>query len=165
MNLYLLRHGKAVDIGEQGVRKDADRMLTPKGIATTHAMALLMARLGCAPAWVITSPLTRAVETARIAAKTLHVKSTPLVTSNLVPEASPENIIAELRSLQGDILLVGHLPHLERLAALLIGATTEGAVHMRKSAACLVQFAGHPAIGRGTLDWLLQPDVLKEPVT
>jgi phosphohistidine phosphatase len=135
-------------------------MLTPKGTRTTFAMATLMARMGCAPRVVVSSPLTRALETARIALHELRVDGDPLVTDALLPEADPEAVIGEIHPFDGDILLVGHLPHLEQLAALLIGSTAESAVLLRKSAACRLHFEGRPAGGRGTLEWLLQPDIL-----
>ena len=66
MKIFLVRHGIAVDLGEHGVKSDADRMLSTVGKRRVKDIALALKRLGAVPERIASSPLTRARETAEI---------------------------------------------------------------------------------------------------
>ncbi len=70
MEVYILRHGEAVDAAEVGGRDEPSR-LTENGKAVSKAAAESMVKLGVAPDLILTSPYPRAAETARITAKCL----------------------------------------------------------------------------------------------
>ena len=65
--ITLLRHGQSVGNIEGRYQGQADFPLTETGVAQAHALAERWRRAGKVFDGVITSPLTRAVETCRIA--------------------------------------------------------------------------------------------------
>ena len=68
MELYLIRHGIAV---ERGIyQNDRDRVLTEKGINKTKKVAQKIVNLGIAFNYILSSPLARAYQTAEILQKT-----------------------------------------------------------------------------------------------
>lgn len=64
MELYLIRHGIAVERGIYD--EDRDRPLTDKGIARTQQVAQRLQTLGLQFDWILTSPFCRASQTAQI---------------------------------------------------------------------------------------------------
>jgi len=56
MNLYLLRHGLAVEPGTDGFSKDSDRPLTPKGERKLWKTAQAMEDLELSFDWILCSP-------------------------------------------------------------------------------------------------------------
>ena len=70
MEIYILRHGEA-EVRESG-RADGDRKLTAAGKRDLKAVLKVARKLGVAPQVILTSPLRRAQETAKIAAEVLH---------------------------------------------------------------------------------------------
>lgn len=115
MKLCLVRHGEAV---EEHV--DPVRPLSPRGReqAATTADAFAVKRF--APARILCSPKARAKQTAEIVAATIAPDLALEETNDLKPDAEPDLIAPLLAEEDDDVLLVGHLPHLERLAGLLL---------------------------------------------
>jgi len=68
MLLALVRHGIAEDAGPATGYRDAPRRLTADGTRRIREVAAGIARLGIRPDAVLTSPLTRCLETAEIIA-------------------------------------------------------------------------------------------------
>lgn len=163
MKLYLVRHGPAVDIGEEGVQNDAARMLSAEGRAKTAKAARGLARLpDAAVARIVSSPLVRALETARIFARELGFK--PEIES--LPELSPGSCVEDQAAWlaaqpPADIMLVGHMPDLSDLASTLLcqGASTRFV--FKKASVMRIDFDGRAMPGAGSLTWLLQPDALR----
>ena len=71
MNLYLLRHGIAVDPSKPGIARDAERPLLPKGKRRLRQIAEAMGALGISFDVILSSPYERAKQTAEIVAKSL----------------------------------------------------------------------------------------------
>ena len=64
MNLYILRHGIAVERGTPGYAKDADRPLTLEGERKLQLIAQAMKALDLAFDLILSSPYLRARQTA-----------------------------------------------------------------------------------------------------
>jgi len=77
MQLYLMRHAIAHELGADGSRTDAGRTLTTEGRANTRAAAQAMRRLELDFDAIWTSPLVRARQTAEIVAEVLKKKPLP----------------------------------------------------------------------------------------
>lgn len=155
MNLYLLRHAEAV--GREDSIPDCDRALTSDGIKTMKAAALGMRALKMKVDLVFSSPLVRARQTAEIAAVALGVRRKITLTKNLIPDANPESLIAELAQKYcsiKNILLVGHEPHLGRLASVLL---TDLPVIFKKGSLMALKLDLAPYKQGATLKWLLTP--------
>lgn len=160
MNLYLLRHGIAVDPSEPGFAKDADRPLTPKGKRRLRQAAEAMAALKISFDVIFSSPHVRAAETAAIAAKILKRRKQLKLTGELAPGGNPKlllQLLNDLRPRPKNILLVGHEPYLSRLIALLTAGNTSMAIDLKKGSLCRLE-AESLVYGRcATLVSLLSP--------
>ncbi|MBU0677853.1 MAG: phosphohistidine phosphatase SixA [Verrucomicrobia bacterium] len=161
MNLYLVRHGIAVDIGRNGVKSDADRMLSEDGIQKTGEAARGLRVLDCNPAFIIASPLVRAKETAEIMREILAPKAKLELNDGLVPGAVVEDVVACCSGRPGDIMIVGHMPDMAVIASQFITGSPDTDIVFKKAGACCIQFTASPAISTGALLWLIQPRVLR----
>jgi phosphohistidine phosphatase len=165
LRLLLFRHGPAEDRETWRARGGAEarRPLTADGRRRTRAAARGLARLVEAPERVATSPLTRARQTADVLARSLGAGD-PEVQRFLAPSAAPDAAIPWLsgRAAAGDrlVAVVGHEPHLGKLASLLLAG--EGSfVRFRKAGAALLDLGSRPGPGKARLEWLLEPSALR----
>jgi phosphohistidine phosphatase len=123
--IYLLRHGDA----EAGQGDDASRALTAKGERQAAAAGRALAALRAEIDACLTSPRTRAADTARLACQAL----------GLEPETAPALSggpfdAAKLAAGRGSVLLVGHEPDFSNEVARLTG----GRVKLRKGGLAIV---------------------------
>ena len=119
--LYLMRHGHAPTPAEAGVKSDALRPLSAKGLSDAARVAAEIFRRGGRPSRVLHSPLLRAAQTGRAAASALKIPAEAFVPlDNTLP---PEEALAALLERAGgepELLAVGHQPQIGELAALLV---------------------------------------------
>jgi phosphohistidine phosphatase len=137
MDLYVLRHGLAGN-REEWNGPDAERPLTDKGRARSHAAARGLARLGVAPDVILTSAYLRAAETARLTAAALHA---PVVEVQALEPGNLEQGRRPLLQRYGDesaVMLVGHEPDLSAFIGMLIGGRTPARVELKKGACALL---------------------------
>jgi len=133
MTLYLMRHAEAEVLSAS----DHARCLTEKGETQAERAGKFCRKHGIAPEIILTSPVLRALQTAKIVAKSLEgaeLVETPWAACGM-------NVATAVAELQGyvscrSIMLVGHQPDLGALAASLLGCTNVGALHVRKSLLC-----------------------------
>jgi phosphohistidine phosphatase len=112
--LYLVQHGKA-----KGVEEDPERALTDDGVDNvTRVARLAVDRLGTRPRRVIHSGKTRARQTAEIWGGLVEVDAEE--SDGLAPNDDPTTWVRRLAADTGDVMLVGHHPHLARLASSLL---------------------------------------------
>jgi phosphohistidine phosphatase len=139
---YVVRHGTAA-----GGPDDRARPLTPEGRAEVEATARALRAHGVQVAEVRHSGLVRARETAEILARALAPSHGVHATTGLAPEDDPEIARAELELATEPLMIVGHLPHVARLATALLGA----------AATDPIQFTPGTAVGlrRGPGGWKL----------
>ena len=162
MELLIVRHAVAFESDARRWPDDGERPLSPQGIARAEKAAAGMKQLVRAPARVLTSPLTRARQTAAIL--TEHAGWPKAVDcAELAPGVSPEALFAVLRRLPEErIAVVGHEPGLGRLvAAALPGAPAAEAFRFKKMGAALLTFQGAARLRGAHLTWLLPARVLR----
>jgi len=164
MNLYLLRHGLAVEPGLAGYQPDAERPLTPKGKARLRTAARAMEALDLSFDCILSSPLRRARQTAEIVARRLRLRKKLAFADDLAPGGDPRRLIQELNQLRPEpqqVLLVGHEPYLGRLVALLTAGNTGLEIDFKKGGLCRLQteFLVYGRCAR--LVWLLTPRQLE----
>lgn len=154
LKIYILRHG---DAGDPVPGPDDIRELTAKGRAQAHAAGSLLERIGGGIEVVLSSPLRRALQTARIAADLLTDMPEVRVCESLVCGARFWDFQSEiLRSGCNVVLVVGHQPDLGELIHQLTGAHTT----LKKGAlARILCDAVQPGVG--LLDWLVPPRLLE----
>jgi phosphohistidine phosphatase len=159
MNLYLLRHGLAVEPGTPGFR-DADRPLTAEGEQKLRQCAQAMAALELSFDLILSSPYVRARETAEIVAAALGARKKLELEECLTPSGSTRSLVTRLSGLGPkveEVMLVGHEPYLSGLISLLVWGQNAGLVTMKKGGLCKLA-VDSPKHGRcATLEWLLTP--------
>jgi phosphohistidine phosphatase len=119
MPIYLVRHGEALPGGD-----DAARPLSDRGRAEIERVAALAVRLGLRAHEIRHSGLARARQTAEILAARLAPPSGVTAAPGLGPADDPSIAARECERQPDLLMLVGHLPHLGRLASLLLTGHT-----------------------------------------
>lgn len=121
MILYVMRHAEAVEGSE--ALADEWRYLTEKGRSAARKVSSSISRSGPKPRLIITSPLTRAVQTAEIAALKACRKNVVVSSGLLLPVADTGSVITHLKTCRDArrVMLVGHEPQLGMLVASLLG--------------------------------------------
>ena len=153
MLAYLVQHGKA-----KSKQEDSDRPLTDEGRKEVESVMLLMLRFGAITASrVVHSGKRRAAETAELIAGKLEAEVA--AEDGLAPDDDPAVWAARLKEADRDLVVVGHLPHLERLASLLLCGRPEGGV-VRFANGGVVCLAGQD--GRWSLQWAVTPSLVQE---
>jgi phosphohistidine phosphatase len=160
MNIFVLRHGIAVEAGTTGYSKDSERPLIPKGERKLWQVADAISALELSFDVILTSPYVRARQTADIIAEALNAKRKLESTDHLTPGGSAKKLIEHINQMKPaveNVLLVGHEPSLSELIALLISGDAHASVQMKKGGLCKLS-AESLQYGRcATLEWLLTP--------
>jgi phosphohistidine phosphatase len=166
LNLLVVRHAIAEDKERFALtgRSDDLRPLTAEGRAKMRRAAQGLCALAPRPAFIASSPLVRARETAEILSTALAVPRIETVEA-LRPDASYEDLAAWLSEPpaagQETVALVGHEPHLGGLATWLMAGTGESRIEFKKGGAALLELDGPAAPGAATLRWLATPALLR----
>jgi len=161
MLIYLLRHGIAAPRGVKPYPND-DRPLTEEGIEKMSKGARGILRVVDDVDVVLTSPLVRAAETARIVAKALHGESKLQVCNELAPGSSLQNLLTYLAKYKKlrSVLIVGHEPDLSYFASALLGKKT-AIIEFKKGSLCCIEMTTIPSRRDGTLLWHLTSKQLR----
>ncbi len=164
MNIYLLRHGDAVDRLTGGHAHDEERPLTEKGQQEARIAAASLHGMGVTIAEIFASPLVRASQTASVAAEILHPTRGLTRCDALAPGGTPEEIIAALTAVGTDksVLLVGHMPDLGELAGWLIWGDPLVALPFRTGGLCRITVPTPPMPGQGDCRWFAPPKLLRK---
>jgi phosphohistidine phosphatase len=160
MNLFILRHGIAVEPTAHGFEKDADRSLTPKGERKLGQIAEAMEALDLSFDLILSSPYLRARQTAEIVAEALKASKRLELSDSLTPGGSTKKLVELLNHLQPppeSVLLVGHEPYLSGLISLLVSGDASLAVVMKKGGLCKLSTESLKHGRCAALEWLLTP--------
>jgi phosphohistidine phosphatase len=123
VNFYLVRHGEAVSASE-----NPERPLSSEGRKTVMQIAQLARERQVRASAIYHSGILRAQQTAEILAQILAPPAGVATISGLLPEDDPALGRAHLEAADRSIMLVGHLPYMRRLAALLVNGDAERTV-------------------------------------
>ena len=110
MNVYILRHGLAVEPGTAGYAKDSERPLLPRGERKIRKIAQAMQALELNLDLILSSPYLRARQTAEIVAKIYGSRRNIELSEALTPGGNPRQLLESLARLKPeprDVLLVG----------------------------------------------------------
>lgn len=160
MDIYFLRHASAGDNKAPTPQEDEKRPLDAKGIEQSKQMGKLLAALEVQPEAFVSSPLTRAVQTAELVADQLNGQPSVILDDALRPDASYEQFQELLQHYErrGAIIVTGHNPNQsEFLGYLISGGTVGNAIDLKKGAVAKVDYKQ----GKGTLQWCITPKLLK----
>lgn len=139
MILYVMRHAEAVEGSD--LLQDDWRYLSEKGRYAAKKMSSSIAKYGPKPRLTITSPLTRAVQTAEIAAEKACRINVVVASELLLPGADIGELVTHLKGCRDAkrVMLVGHEPQLGSLVATLLGREDD-AVSLNKGACVTLKF-------------------------
>src|SRR5262249_35018605 len=142
-------------------KNDDKRSLDKTGEQQSHDVGRALALLDSELDAIISSPLTRAMQTAAIVADELGHKDKIVTEEGLRPEASYDEF-TKLLTRYGErkaIMVVGHNPSMtEFLVEMLSGNSSREFIDFKKGAVAKVEKAGdQPAV----LKWCLTPKVVR----
>ncbi len=163
MQLYIVRHGIAVDREDPKCPPDPERFLTQEGIEKTRQVANGVAQIGVVPDLLLSSPYLRAFQTAEIfAAELEYSKNKIRKTDLLLPGAEPLQLFRELAKDKdlSSIFLFGHAPHLDDVIATSLGSRHH-LTSLKKAGVALVQLK-RLSPPSGELLWLATPKLLRK---
>ena len=159
MDIYFLRHASADD-PKLSPARDAERELDKLGIEQSHNVGRALAVMKVTVDEILSSPLTRAQQTAKIVAEEIGHEDKIVIEPALEPGGSYEQFQSMLSRYgsKAAIMIVGHNPSMtEFLNKLLMGDDAPDAVEVKKATIAKVQTNGN----RAMLKWCLPPKVLR----
>lgn len=160
VTLLLVRHAIAEPRGEAWP-DDALRPLSEKGEERMREIATRLTGIDETATVILTSPLMRAVETARILADIWTPAPAVEVLEPLGPGHAPAALAGALKAFEGiaRVALVGHEPGLGQFAAWLTGARHP--LPFKKGGVARIDVASLKALRDGQLVWLATPKMLR----
>lgn len=162
MQLVVIRHGIAEEQETWVPKDDALRPLTDDGKKKMKEAAkglhALVPRLDV----LASSPLTRAMQTAAILAKTYDTGD-PVIVDALAPGQRPPALAPWLRTqaTHKTVAIVGHEPGLGALTSWLTAGSERSFLELGKGGACLLDLGVRVDAGEAMLLWVLRPSHLR----
>jgi phosphohistidine phosphatase len=163
MQLYIVRHGIAIDREDPKCPPEAERYLTEEGIERTKQVAKGIAALGAHADLMISSPYVRATQTAAIFAGALDYPEHKIRhTENLLPDSEPAALLRELAREKNasSVFCFGHAPHVDALLAAAAGAQRH-ITSMKKAGVAFVELK-RISPPNGQLVWLVTPKLFRK---
>lgn len=172
MDLFILRHGCAGNRLSDPM-KDTKRQLTVSGKKEVVEIAKSLKKLGVNFNVIISSPLTRAFQTAKIIAKEYNLTEQIEQSEELKPNGSKDSLSNKLSKLNIDsvILIVGHEPYLSSMINDIISNnadtdrnynTNHNNIVLKKAGLSRIKITSTVPKLKGELRWLLTPRILKK---
>jgi phosphohistidine phosphatase len=167
LELYLLRHG---DAGRRMTivsgQDSGDLPLTIAGREEIAVLARSLEHLNLKFDAIISSPLKRAIQTAKIIAKALVMEKRISVWNELVPEGNRSKLYSRLNQYtrESTILMVGHQPYLTNIICDMIfqkRVNQVGQINLKKAGLAKIRVISLIPNTSGELRWLLTPRILK----
>ena len=152
MALYLVQHGRNLP-----KESDPDQPLSEEGRSEVQRIAEVARGYGIKPERIEHSPKTRAAQTARIMADSLGPREGVHERSGIKALDDPTDLAPELAPEQ-ELMLVGHLPFLERLCSSLITGQQEPAVFKFQNGG-IVCLDNDPRTDSWIVTWALMPHI------
>lgn len=154
MFLYLVQHAEA-----KKEEEDPLRGLSEKGLQDIKKVASYAEKLNIKITLIFHSGKKRALQTAEVLAEHLRSEKGISEADGLAPLDNPQIWFGRISKIDEDTMLAGHLPHLGRLAALLLcGDKEKNVVDFKMGGiVCLKRFED----GRWSLEWMIIPEVIK----
>jgi phosphohistidine phosphatase len=164
MRLYIVRHAIAIPRGAPGIDDD-DRALTEEGVRKMREAAAGIRALNWIPELILSSPLTRAKQTANILIEVLGKGIRLKLTPALAPFGSRRMLYREIESHNEklvNLMLVGHQPSLGEIAGEICWKSSEYLLDLKKGGACAIELESVRDVPEGRLVSLLTPSILRQ---
>jgi phosphohistidine phosphatase len=163
MQLYIVRHGIAIDREDPKCPSEAERYLTEEGVEKTKQVAKGLAALHLHVDVMVSSPYTRAMETATIFASAFEYSKQKIrTTDTLLPGAEPTAFFRELAKEKNvsSVFCFGHAPNVDGLLAAAVGAPHH-ITSLKKAGVAFVELK-RISPPSGQLVWLVTPKLIRK---
>ena len=153
MRVYLVQHGEA-----RPEEEDPQRRLTEEGVRNVQKVARFLQSLGLKVERIWHSGKPRAQQTAEILAGAVSASQGVLQRNGLAPKDPVAPVKQAIEQSAGDLMIVGHLPFLGKLAALLVANNEETEVVAFRfgCVVCVERIENGP----WKLSWMIVPGLL-----
>jgi phosphohistidine phosphatase len=153
MKLYLVQHAKAAP-----KQVDPQRSLTEDGRRDMQKVTAFIKPLNLSVNFLWHSGKKRAVQTAEALAEVIEIKQAEIARDGLAPNDDVTVLRDELASARQDVMIVGHLPFLSKLASLLLAGSesTEAVAFKQGGIVCL----SCSETNQWQIDWMVTPELL-----
>ncbi len=159
MILYFLRHG---DASTDPLYKDSDRPLTELGGKQAEKMGKFLSDRNIHFDIVLSSPMLRARQTTSIVLKNKKDREYS-ISKLLLNGINPQELVAFLNGRRvSAVLLVGHIPHLEKCIALIAGGIEEDDFNLKKCSLAVIEAQYPIRPGSGKLIELTHVDSISD---
>lgn len=150
MRLYLIQHG--LSLPEE---KDPEKPLSPEGKEQTQKIAEFLKAKSLKVDSIWHSPKSRAIQTAEIISNSIFCSEIK-ERNDLNPLDPVEKFPDEIKSLNKNLMIVGHLPFLQKLASLLLsGSETNQFISFKNSGVVCLESANIWKIV-----WMITPELI-----
>jgi len=153
MKLYLVQHAKAAL-----KQVDPQRPLTEEGRQDIQKVTAFIKPLNLCVDYLWHSGKRRAVQTAEFLAEVVKINKTQTIRDGLGPNDDVAVLRDELACAEQDVMIVGHLPFLSKLASLLLGGSESANTVVFKQGGIVCLRRGEEE--RWQIDWMVTPELL-----
>jgi len=152
--VLVVRHAEAEDPAEaaRAGRDEAHRELTKDGRRKMHEGARGLKALVEEIDLLVSSPLTRAVQTADILAEAFP-RAKRLAHPGLAPGIHHASLLQWLMRHKGVVVMVGHEPDLSQWIGYMVSGEPRGLVLMKKGSACCLDMPETAVPGEARIVW------------
>ena len=152
MRAYLVQHGEA-----RSKDVDPERRLTEKGVRDVEKVSCFLEPLGLCVSAVWHSGKARAAQTAEILGRSVKAARGAVAREGLAPNDPVGPVKEEIAGAQKDLMVVGHLPFLARLASSLVADESTQVVAFRQGGVVCLE---RDEEGSWSVVWAVVPDLL-----
>jgi phosphohistidine phosphatase len=153
MKLYLVQHAKAAAEAE-----DAQRLLTYEGKQDMQKVVAFIKPLNLEVDALWHSGKKRAAQTAGLLANAIKLTKGIIASEGLGPNDDVVALTAGLAAAQQDLVIVGHLPFLSKLASLLLTGSESPSVVGFKNGGVVCLSRGEHNLWQ--IEWMVTPELL-----
>jgi phosphohistidine phosphatase len=154
--VLVVRHAEAEDPADALLagRSDAQRRLTKTGIYRMRRGAAGLASLVDGIHVILSSPLTRAIQTAEILAAAFP-RASRLQNARLAPGFDAGKLLSWISREPTAIALVGHEPDLSLWIGFMTAGVSRSLIRMKKGSICRLDMPDHAQPGEARIAWCL----------
>ena len=154
MKLYLMQHCKPLTKEE-----DPERPLSSEGDDDAQRIGRFLKKNKICIEKILHSGKTRSRQTAEIALSTSGIKAEIVEQIGISPLDEVKDIALSIQESQGDLMLVGHLPHLAKLVSLLVTGD-ESFPHMVSFQQGGIVCLSRNGEKKWCISWMVTPDLV-----
>jgi phosphohistidine phosphatase len=158
MRLYLVQHAAAVSKDTHPLRP-----LSEEGLRDAKNMATFLHGAEIVVDQVVHSGKLRAEETANVLSKTVCPSQTPEALDGIHPNDSTDHLYNTALTAGGDLMVVGHMPFMGRMAARCLSGSESGvSVDFEPGSVLCLERQSNTDDERWALQWFVKLSMLLE---